>query len=73
MAAGGQNGGIFPRRLADRFILSRGIFVPKGMFVAFVISSRYISLHPNIKQTSGHQSIALRRFIRTESHKNTEN
>jgi hypothetical protein len=39
MADGGQNGGIFRRRLADRFILPRGIFVTKGMFVAFIVSS----------------------------------
>jgi hypothetical protein len=30
MAAGGQNDGIFPRRLADRFLLSRGIRGTKG-------------------------------------------
>jgi hypothetical protein len=47
MAAGGQNGGIFRCRLADQFLLSRGLFVPKGMFVAFVVSSQYISLHPD--------------------------
>jgi hypothetical protein len=46
MAAAGQNGGIFRCHLADRFLLSRCIFVPKGMFVAFVVSSQYISLHP---------------------------
>jgi hypothetical protein len=32
-------------KMADRFLLSRDIFMPKGMFVAFVISSQYISLH----------------------------
>jgi hypothetical protein len=42
---GGQNGGIFRRRLADRFPLSRAIFIPKGMFVAFVVSLQYILLH----------------------------
>jgi hypothetical protein len=45
MAAEGQNGGIVRRRLADRFLLSRGIFVPKGMFVAYVFrhnTFRYI-------------------------------
>jgi hypothetical protein len=47
MAAGGQNSRICRRRLADRFLLSRGILVPKGMFVAFVVSSQYISLHPD--------------------------
>jgi hypothetical protein len=50
MAAGGQNGGISRCRLADRFLFSRGIFVPKGMFVAFVVSSQYISLHPDIRR-----------------------
>jgi hypothetical protein len=49
MAAGGQNGGLFRHRLADRFMLSRGIFVPKGIFVALVVSSQYISLHPDVR------------------------
>jgi hypothetical protein len=65
MAAYGQNGEVFRRRLADRFILSRGIFVPKGMFVAFVVLSQYISLHPYI-HTDIHPSIAQRRFIHHE-------
>jgi hypothetical protein len=39
-------GGIFRRRLANRFLFSRGMFMPKGMFVAFVVLSQYISLHP---------------------------
>jgi hypothetical protein len=48
-----QDGGRRPkwrnyrRHLADRFILSIGIFLPKGMFVAFVVSSQYISLQPD--------------------------
>jgi hypothetical protein len=56
MAASSQNGGIFWCCLADRFLLSRGIFVPKGMFVAFVVSSQYISLHPD-RQTYRHTSV----------------
>jgi hypothetical protein len=48
MAAGGQNGGIFRRRLADLFLFSRGVFVARGMFVAFVVSSQYILLHTDI-------------------------
>jgi hypothetical protein len=54
MAAGGQDGGIFRRRLANRFMLSRGIFVPRGMFVAFVVSPLDISLYPDI-QTDIHR------------------
>jgi hypothetical protein len=53
IAGGGQDGGIFRHFSADRFLLSRGIFEPKGMFVAFVVSSQYISLHPH-RQTSRH-------------------
>jgi hypothetical protein len=40
MAVDNSNGGLFWRRLAGRILLSRGIFVPKGMFVAFVVSSQ---------------------------------
>jgi hypothetical protein len=61
MAADHQNGGMFRHRLADRFLLSRGISVPKGMLVAFVVSSQYILLHPY-----RHPSIALRKLIRNE-------
>jgi hypothetical protein len=54
---GGQNGGNFRRHLTDRFLLSRGIFAPKGMFVAFAISSLYISLQTS-RHTYRHPSIA---------------
>jgi hypothetical protein len=57
MAAGGQNGGIFQCHLADRFLLSRGIFLSRGMFVALVVSSQCISFHTNI-HTDMHPSIA---------------
>jgi hypothetical protein len=46
MADSGQNGGIFPRCLADQFLLLRGISVPNGMFLAYVVLSQYILLHP---------------------------
>jgi hypothetical protein len=49
MAADGQNGGISRRRLASRFLLSRGEFVLNEMIVAFVASSQYISLHTDIQ------------------------
>jgi hypothetical protein len=45
MATGSQNGGIFQHRLADRFPLSKGILVPNGMFVAFVVLPQYITIH----------------------------
>jgi hypothetical protein len=57
MAAGGQNGGFFRLRLADRFLLSRGIFFAKGDVAAFAVSSQYISLRTDI-QTDRHPSIA---------------
>jgi hypothetical protein len=44
MVAGGKDGGIFLCHLADRFLLSQGIFVPKEMIVAFVVPSQYILL-----------------------------
>jgi hypothetical protein len=58
MAAGGQNDGFFRRRFADRFLLSGGIFVPKGMFVAFVVSSQIILLHTYI-HPSIHTSVVI--------------
>jgi hypothetical protein len=48
MAAGGQVGEVFRRRLSNRFIWSRGTFVPNGKF-AFVASSQYISLQTDIQ------------------------
>jgi hypothetical protein len=62
MEAGGQNGEIFPRRLADRFILSGSIFVPKGMIVALEISLQYISLH-----TDRHTGIDIRQQDNADS------
>jgi hypothetical protein len=44
---------------------TRGIFVPKGMFVAFVVSSQHISLHPYI-HTSIHTDIQT--YIHTYIH-----
>jgi hypothetical protein len=40
-----SGGGIFQHRLADRFLLSSGIFVLNGIIVALVVLSLYISLH----------------------------
>jgi hypothetical protein len=45
----------FSTSLGRSISIVKSIFVPKGMFVAFVVSSQYISLHPDI-QTYRHTS-----------------